>query len=214
MILGPRARVAFYYAPASEDPLSVAAASWYAAYPWLTEDARRYGFHATLKPPMRLREGCGWADVLDVAAMIATSVPPFALPPLAVADVFGFLALRETEPCPALQAFADVCVAIADPLRALPDEAELARRRRNGLSRAEETNLSRWGYPYVFATFFFHLTLTRRLAAEEMAALRPEAERHFAAALVHARMVSDVCLFVEPEPGVELVLGKRIALCG
>ena len=40
----------FGYAPAGFD-----AASWRAA----TDEPRRYGFHATLKAPLRLREGCG-----------------------------------------------------------------------------------------------------------------------------------------------------------
>ena len=60
MILGTVARVAFYYAPADDDPLARAAADWFAAHPDVTRDARSYGFHATLKPPMRLRDGYGW----------------------------------------------------------------------------------------------------------------------------------------------------------
>src|SRR6185437_15074984 len=49
-------------------------------------------------------------------------------PTLAVADIHGFLALRETAPCPALQAFADACVEQLDGFRAPPSDAELARR--------------------------------------------------------------------------------------
>lgn len=214
MILGPAARVALYYVPAADDPLVAAAAKWFAAWPEVTEDARLYGFHATLKPPMRLREGCGWADVRDAAAEIAASVAPFPLPPLAVTGLAGFLALHETRPSPPLQAFADACVAAADHLRAPPTPAELDRRRRNGLTRAEGVNLARWGYPYVFATWFFHMTLTRRLSAAEQAALRPAAEAHFAAALAHERAVADLCLFVQHAPGEAFILAERLALRG
>lgn len=212
MRLTPEARIALYYAPAADDPLAAAAESWYAARAPVTDAARHYGFHATLKPPMRLREDFGWADVLQAAARIAASVPAFVLPPLAVADLHGFLALRETEPCPALQALADACVAGADHLRAAPAADELARRRRAPLSAAEDANLVRWGYPHVFATWFFHMTLTRRLDPAERAALQPAAAVHFADALARRRRVADLCLFVQPAPGAAFTLAERIAL--
>lgn len=214
MILGPGARVALYYAPATDDPLSQAASSWYAAHAEVTADARGYGFHATLKPPMRLRDGRGWADVRDAARAIAAAVPPFALPELAVADIMGFMALRETRPCPALQALADACVAGADHLRAPPDTDDLARRQQGSLSPAEAANLARWGYPWVFATWFFHMTLTRRLTAAERQALHPAAAAHFAPALARARSVTDLCLFVQRAPGEAFVVAERVALRG
>ncbi|HET9019447.1 MAG TPA: DUF1045 domain-containing protein [Acetobacteraceae bacterium] len=212
MRFGPEARVAFYYAPAADDPLALAAESWYAARAPLTDDARHYGFHATLKPPMRLRERFGWDDVLHTAQGIAASVPPFALPPLTVADLHGFLALRETEPCPELQALADACVAGADHLRAPSDADERARRRRARLSAAEDANLVRWGYPYVFATWVFHMTLTCRLDTAARADLQRAATAHFAEALAQERRVADLCLFVQKAPGAAFTPAARIAL--
>jgi hypothetical protein len=214
VILGPAARVALYYAPDPDDPLAAAAAAWFAAHPQVTADARGYGFHATLKPPMRLRAGAGWADIRAAAAAIAASVPPFPLPPLAVADIRGFLALRETAPSPALQAFADACVAGADHLRAPPDAAELARRRRAAATPAEAANLARWGYPFVFATWFFHMTLTRRLDAAERDALLPAAAAHFAPALARPRQVAALSLFVQAGAGEAFALAERVALRG
>ena len=40
--------------------------------------------------------------------------------------------------------------------------------------------LLRWGYPYVFGTWFFHMTLTRRLSADEKRVYMPAAEAHLA----------------------------------
>ena len=71
--------------------------------------------------------------------------------------------LRETEPSAALQALADACVEQLDRFRAPPSDAELARRRRASLTPRQDAMLVRWGYPYVFDTWFFHMTLTRRL---------------------------------------------------
>lgn len=223
------ARVAVYYAPEPEDPLFAAGASWLGCDPEtgattrqpaipgiaeITAEPRRYGFHATLKPPMRLFEGARWEDVAAAAHELAASIAPFGLPVLGIADLHGFLALRETAPSTALQALADLCVAALDQFRAPPEEAELARRRRHGLPAVQDALLRRWGYPYVFGAWFFHMTLTRRLHPEEHAKYRPAAERHFAAALRIPRRVDTICLFTQPEPDAPFTVALRLPLRG
>jgi hypothetical protein len=207
-------RVAVYYAPSPDDPLAAASASWFAepARAAITEDARRYGFHATLKPPFRLRDGTVWPEVLAAASALARGIPAFPLPRLAVADTHGFLALRETEPSPALQALADAAIAELDHLRAAPTEAEITRRRPDRLAAPERRMLERWGYPYCFATWFFHMTLSMRLDGAGHARWRPEAEAHFAASLAAPRMVDAIALFVEPTPGAAFTAAARIPL--
>ena len=114
----------------------------------ITTEARGYGFHATLKPPFRLSPGYSWDDLLEAATAMATRIAPFELPVLAVADLHGFLALRETVDSAELQALADACVTELDTFRAPPSEAELARRRRARLTEAQDAMLIRFGYPY------------------------------------------------------------------
>jgi putative phosphonate metabolism protein len=228
-MIGPESRVAIYYTPQPDDPLFAAAAKWLGRDPEsnapapqpglpdiaaITAEPRLYGFHATLKPPMRLAAGRQWFDVLEAATELADRTAPFTLPTLAVSDVFGFLALRETAPCPALQALADDCVAHLDPFRAPSSEAELARRRRARLTPQQDAMLVRWGYPYVFETWFFHMTLTRRLSAEEKAFYQPAAERYFARAIATPRQVGDICLFVQPVAGEPFVIAERLKLRG
>ena len=70
------------------------------------------------------------AEARDAAAALAARLRPFDLPPLAVRDLDGFLALRETADCPPMRALADACTETLDFCRAPPDPAELARRRR------------------------------------------------------------------------------------
>ena len=65
----------------------------------------------------------------------------------------------------------------------------------------QDAMLVRWGYPYVFDTWFFHLTLTRRLSAAEKQLFMPAAETYFARAIATPRRVTDICLFVQPGPG-------------
>lgn len=223
------ARVAVYYAPLPDDPLTAAAACWLGRDPVtnapvrqpdlrgieeLTADPRGYGFHATLKPPMRLAEGRSWEAFLGSAEALAARSAPFDLPPMAVSDVHGFLALRETVPSAPLQAMADACVSDLDGFRAPPAEAELARRRRSGLTAEQDAMLVRWGYPYVFSTWFFHMTLTRRLSAEEKAVYQPAAEVHFAAALAVPRRVVDICLYTQTGAGAPFVIAERLPLGG
>jgi putative phosphonate metabolism protein len=227
--VGPDSRVAIYYTPDPEDALFAAGSTWLGRDPEstapvpqpglpgieaITAEPRVYGFHATLKPPMRLAEGRSWSDLVGAATALADRMAPFDLPRLSVADIHGFLALRESAPCPALQAFADACVAQLDPFRAPPSDAELARRRNGRLSAIEDAMLVRWGYPYVFETWFFHMTLTRRLGDAEKSVWRPAAEAHFAPALSLRRRVTDLCLFVQPGPGEDFVIAERLTLRG
>jgi putative phosphonate metabolism protein len=222
-------RVAVYYAPSPDDPLFAAGATWLGRDPEsgapapqpdipdiaeVTSEPVRYGFHATLKPPMRLAPGRQWFDVLQAARTLADRTTAFDLPRLAVQDLHGFLALRETVSCAPLQALADACVEHLDPFRAPPSEAELARRRRGSLSGEQDAMLVRWGYPYVFNTWFFHMTLTRRLTAAEKARFQPIAETYFAAALGMPRRVSDICLFTQAEADAPFVIAERLKLRG
>ena len=223
------ARVAIYYAPTADDPLYSASTTWLgrdpgtnapAAQPGIpaiaeiTSDARTYGFHATLKPPMYLAEGRNWREFLAASTRLAVTLRPFDLPPLAVMDLHGFLALRETRPSPELQHLADVCIEQLDAFRASPSSEELARRRRVPLTAKQDAMLIRWGYPYMFETWFFHLTLTRRLSPKEKALYQPKAEAHFAEAIGHSRRVTDICLFTQPAPGVPFTIAERLPLLG
>ncbi len=225
---GP-ARVGIYYCPADDDPLFAAGSAWLGrdalsgapvvqpALPGIEEvtaEARVYGFHATLKPPMRLVENMSWSALMTAVDGLAGQIPPFDLPALAVTDVHGFLALREVAFSARLQALADACVGAPDRFRAPPSETELARRRLTGLTAEQDTMLVRWGYPYVFGTWFFHMTVTRRLAPHEHAVWRPEVERFFRDALAVRRRVTDICLFTQTGPGVPFVIAKRVALRG
>ena len=223
------ARVAIYYAPLPDDPLTHASSAWLGRHPGsdvpvrqpaldgigeITAEPRSYGFHATLKPPMRLADGKDWSGFVTEVRAVASDIAPFDLPPLAVSDLRGFLALRETERCPALEALADTCVERLDSFRAPPADDELVRRRKAKLSAEQDAMLVRWGYPYVFGTWFFHMTLTRRLSDAEKSVVLPAAKSWFAPALALPRRVKDICLFIQATPGAAFTLAERIPLLG
>jgi putative phosphonate metabolism protein len=129
----------------------------------ITEDARHYGFHATLKAPFPLADGISGAALHDAAASFAADGAPAIGPALALASIGGFLALVPSAVAPAVHALADACVEAFDRFRAPLSAAELERRRRSPLTPAQDRHLERWGYPYVFEEFRFHMTLTARL---------------------------------------------------
>lgn len=223
------ARFALYWSPELDDPLHAAASAWLgrdaetgASLPQpalpgldlaeLTVDARGYGFHATLKPPFRLAGS--YAAAREAAKELAAHTRPFALPPLQVANLEGFLALRETEPCPALQDFADDCVRSLDAHRAPPSEAEIARRRPERLGERQRGYLMAWGYPHVFEDWRFHMTLSRRLAPEELAVLRPAAEAALNGVAGVPRSVRELCIFTQAGPGQPFLIAERLRLLG
>jgi hypothetical protein len=217
------ARVAIYYAPAETDPLWTAGCNWVGRDPRssdrivgphdaLTESPRLYGFHATLKPPMQLTGP--WHRFLDDAASLARRIAPFDLPPLAVANLGGFLALRETAACDPLHRLADACVRDLDLHRVPPDASQIARRREAALSPEQDAMLLQWGYPYVLTTWQFHMTLTRRLTGAERAAIQPVAEAHFGMAIAKSRRVGDICLFAQATSGAPFMLTDRLPLRG
>jgi len=203
-------RAALYWAPAPGNPLWELGCRWLGrdacsgeltAQPdvpgiaALTQEPRHYGFHATLRPPMRLAGT--WAAFRDTAAEVARGVQPFALPPLELVNLHGFLALRESTPCPGLQALAERCVELTEPQRMPASAEELRRRRAGSLSARQDARLARWGYPYVMEEWFFHLTLTRRLDGAELTAVRDAAARFFEPVLSVTHRVEDICVFVQ-----------------
>ncbi|MFE0753724.1 DUF1045 domain-containing protein [Inquilinus sp. NPDC058860] len=129
----------------------------------ITADPRHYGFHATLKAPFALAEDVS-GDALHAAAeAFAAGRAPATGPALTLASIGGFLALVPSADAPEVHALADACVEAFDQFRAPLTAAELERRRQSPLTPAQDRHLERWGYPYVFDEFRFHMTLTARL---------------------------------------------------
>ncbi len=129
----------------------------------VTEVPRKYGLHATMKPPFRLHDGQSVEALRDACAQLAARQPPVTLDGLDIARMGRFLALQPLGDTGALNALAAACVRDLNSFRAPLSESELNRRRAGGLAPAHEANLIRWGYPYVLDAFRFHITLSGKL---------------------------------------------------
>lgn len=179
----------------------------------ITATPRKYGFHGTLKPPFRLAEGSTRAALGADVAALAARLSPVRMEGLALHRLGGFLALTpEGDPAP-LAALAAEVVRGLDAHRALPSDADLARRRANGLTPAQEANLARWGYPYVMEEFRFHLTLTGQLPGAEADAVAEALAPVFGPLLPRPFEVTELALFGEDADGMFHIL-HRYALSG
>jgi len=166
-----------------------------------TESPRRYGFHATLKPPFRLAEGFCFADLQAALREFAAAHDRFEAPPLMVNRLGHFLALTLVEPSDTFRAVADDCVREFDKFRATVTDEELQQRLHNGLSQREREHILRWGYPYVFDTWKFHMSLTGSLAARDLSVFEEHLRERFSAVTSQRVPVGSICIFHEPEPG-------------
>lgn len=221
-------RYAVFHAPPAGHPL------WQAGCQWLGRDPAgqlsaadaapsspelvepwRYGFHATLKPPLRLRDGLQERDFMAAVQRLAERTAAFMLPPLVVATLGDFVALRPSRP-PApehpLRRLADACVRELDDWRAPPTAQELSRRLARPLDTEQAELLARWGYPHVLQRWRFHMTLSNSLPPARHQALLQAAQQHFGSALGTALPVSDIAVYVEPAPGAPFLLAQRFAL--
>jgi putative phosphonate metabolism protein len=178
----------------------------------LTAEPRRYALHATLKPPFALAEATDPAMLRQALAGFAAAHPRVVLPALRLARLDRFIALTPSAPCPALDALAAGCVTAFDRFRAPPLASELARRRSAGLRPAEEAHLARWGYPYVFDRFRFHVTLTGPLEPGEAERLMAPLATLFRPATEVPIAIDDIALFHEPSAGAQFGLIERFAL--
>jgi hypothetical protein len=147
----------------------------------MVEEPRRYGFHATLKAPFYLAPTCTQAQLIEAFESFARSELPTATI-IPVIDLLGnFAAVLAQDPQPAIDALAGRCTSVFDAFRAPLSAEDRSRRMAAGLSPSQAENLDRWGYPYTFSDFRFHMTLTGRIAADVrarvLAGLRKSFER-------------------------------------
>ena len=180
----------------------------------ITEEPRRYGFHATLKPPFALAEGTDAGELDEAVAALANGVPAFVAPKLRLVCFSGFWALMLSESCPAMDRLAAVCVSELDRFRAPPSTAELARRRSAGLTRDQDALLEHWGYPYVMQEFRFHMTLTARLDPEESAAVGVQLAPIVEPLCQNLLAVEAISLFHQRGPDAPFRLVHRYPLAG
>lgn len=219
-------RYAIYFCPPEHDALNAAAAAWLGRSAFTNEvrplpgagalsaseiayhtaAPRRYGFHATLMAPFTLSAEASEQSLIAALASFCEGMDPFVVPRLALRQLDRFFALvPETENDDLNRLARNVIVAF-DRFRAPLSESERERRGAAHLSPPQLSNLLRWGYPYVFDEFRFHMTLTGRVDDADAARVRDAIEEHFGPVLQEPMEVASLALFLEPEPGAPFIV--------
>jgi hypothetical protein len=138
-----------------------------AAVNWneLSQEPRRYGFHATLKAPFHLLPSHSEQKLINALQNFARlGHAIYALVP-AVRLLSDFFAIVPRDSEPRIDALAASCTTIFDAFRAPISPQERARRIALRLNDEQIRNLDRWGYPYVLSQYQFHMTLTGKVPA-------------------------------------------------
>jgi putative phosphonate metabolism protein len=178
----------------------------------LTQDPRKYGFHATLKAPMVLADGKSEAELLaacETFAQTSRSIP--AIAPV-INEIGDFIAIVPSQPSAELQALAADAVRHFDSFRAPLTAWDRARREPERLPPRQRDYLERWGYPYVMEEFRFHMTLTGRLPAERRKTVLAILRQRFAALNMSSIAVDRLALFKQSDSSSGFQIVRQYSL--
>lgn len=219
-------RYAVYYTPAENDALTQAATAWLGRSPFTgeavpprpaarlsaaeiayhTAAARRYGFHATMMAPFTLAENESERELIAALDVFCETMQPVTISRLTMRRLDGFFALMPEMQGPDLAALERDIVVAFDRFRAPLSDNERVRREAADLSPSQLRNLLRWGYPYVFEDFRFHMTLSGRVDEADALRVHRAIEEHFGPLLEEPLEIASLALFLEPEPGAPFIV--------
>ncbi len=218
--MGIYPRYAIYYAPAPGSVLDRFGASLlgYDAYggddlpfpdevalarpDWreVTQDPRKYGFHATLKAPMALAPGRTEAELMAACASFAATALTIPMIEPVVDSISGFIAVMPARPSAELLQFAADVTREFDSFRAPLTPQDRARRNPAKLTPRQCEYLDRWGYPYVMEEFRFHMTLTGRLDPARREPVMAMLKDRFSAIGIETLAIDRIALFRQDQP--------------
>jgi len=183
----------------------------YEAY---TTSPNRYGFHATLKAPFRLKQGKTIDELDEALKNFSQQIPAFNCEPLTIQSLDQFLALRPEKQCDNLNVFAEQCVKNFDEFRAPLNKAEIEKRNPQQLTHRQREYLEQWGYPFVRDEFQFHLTLSNKLDAVKLQQLSTFLGELFSLALANPLVVKQIALSYQADTDKRFKIIKNYSLKG
>jgi hypothetical protein len=218
-------RCAICFTPPADDALTIAAARWLRRDPYagarvawpveglvetdhafLTAAPRRIGFHGSLKAPFRISSEHGVSDVQTALVKFCRRVPPITVSAMRIAQIENFFALVPAATNTELHELAADFVTVFDQFRSPTSDMDLARGDIGRLNGRQFANLMAWGHPFVFDQFRFHMTLTGPIDELERDYVAEMLHRHFGELAEAAMCISQVALFVEPEPNAPFII--------
>lgn len=215
-------RCAICFVPPPEDVLTLAAAHWLRRDPYsgarivkpveglidkdhayVTAAPRRMGFHGLLKPPFLLAQGQRLEELEMALDKFCRRTGPVRIERMRIALIDNFFALVPAERDPDLDELAADIVIGMDGFR---DTEQTLRTDVSRLDARQFANLIAWGHPNVLDKFRFRMTLTGPIDAIEREHVALVLERHFGALATAPLAVTQVALFIEPEPNAPFLV--------
>jgi hypothetical protein len=165
-----------------------------------TRHARRYGCHATFKPPFRLKPSLKEKHLRKIFKHFCRIYPPIRCPGLGIESIGRFLALTPTTACAQVRELATDCIQTFDLFRDEMSPAEFNKRRPENLSANQLAMLKTWGYPYVLDEFRLHITLTDPLPDSSLMPCKNALHDYLLPAFGDSYRLDSLSLCYQPDP--------------
>jgi len=165
----------------------------------ITKRPRKYGFHATIKPPFSLASKFTQSELQAEFHTFCPTVSPVTGGILKISRLGQFLAITQDEQPNEVTDLAAATVSHFDKFRARLTEDAIEKRRRRTLTPLQDELMLRWGYPYVMQEFKFHMTLTGSLSHDKIVDIEQRANTIFRDFLGQALNINSLALLGEDE---------------
>jgi hypothetical protein len=178
----------------------------------ITDRPRKYGFHATVKPPFLLASHSTQGELQDAFHAFCATSSPATGGTLKIARLSRFLAMTQDVQSNEVTELAASTVSHFDKFRAPLSDKDIEKRRQRRLTPQQDELLLRWGYPYVMQEFKFHMTLTGPLAANEIGAIEQRTNTLFQEFIGQSSNISSLALLGEDNDSGRFHVIERLSL--
>ena len=163
----------------------------------ITDRPRKYGFHATVKPPFSLASNSTLGELQNAFHAFCATVSPATGGTLKISRLGRFLAMTQDVQSNEVTELAASTVSNFDKFRAPLSDNDIEKRRQRRLTPQQDALMLRWGYPYVMQEFKFHMTLTGLLQSDEIDAIEHDANTRFREFLGQPLKIASIALLGE-----------------
>ena len=178
----------------------------------ITKRPRKYGFHATVKPPFSLASNLSQNELQNEFHAFCATVSPVKGGKLKISRLGQFLAMTQDVQSNEVIELATATVTHFDKFRAPLTDKDIEKRRRSRLTQKQEELMLRWGYPYVMQEFKFHMTLTDLLPNDAIDAIEQRANAWFYALLGQAVNINSLALMGEDNQSGRFHVIEKLSL--
>jgi len=178
----------------------------------ITARPRKYGFHATVKPPFSLASHSTQGDLQDAFQTFCATVSPATGGTLKISRLGRFLAMTQDVQSNEVTELAASTVSHFEKFRAPLSDKDIEKRRQRRLTPQQDELLLRWGYPYVMQEFKFHMTLTGPLAHDKIDEIERRVNSMFHDFLDQPLKINSLALLGEEESSGRFHVIERLSL--